>query len=208
MNKTTRYRGRVTSWKDERGFGFITPNGGGNEVFVHISALTNRSRRLKENETVEYQVRTDAQGRRQAFRVRTAHDKIKQAKASNGSTPFVSAGVFLAVVVGLVVAGKLPSVMFAVYFGTSIVAFMTYAWDKSAARHGRWRTAESTLHLLGLAGGWPGALVARHLLRHKSKKQSFVRAFWGTVVINSIALVWFMTPQGEKLLESIIASYL
>jgi len=127
---------------------------------------------------------------------------------SNSSIALVSAGVFLTLIASLVVAGKLPSVMFAVYFGTSIVAFMTYAWDKSAARHGRWRTAESTLHLLGLAGGWPGALAARHLLRHKSKKQSFVRAFWGTVVINSIALVWFMTPQGEKLLESIIASYL
>ena len=208
MNKTTRYRGRVTSWKDERGFGFITPNGGGNEVFVHISALTNRGRRLKENEAVEYQVRTDAQGRRQAFGVRTADDRAKQSKVSNSATPFVTAGIFLALIASLVVAGKLPSVMFAIYFGTSIVTFITYAWDKSAARNGRWRTAESTLHLLGLAGGWPGALVARHLLRHKSKKQSFTRAFWGTVVINNIALIWFMTPQGQELFASIIASYL
>jgi uncharacterized membrane protein YsdA (DUF1294 family)/cold shock CspA family protein len=208
MNKTTRYRGRVTSWKDERGFGFITPNGGGNEVFVHVSALTNRGSRLKENEAVEYQVRTDDQGRTQAFGVRTADHRAKQSKTSTSSIALVSAGVFLTLIASLVVADKLPSVMFAVYFGASIVAFITYAWDKSAARNGRWRTAESTLHLLGLAGGWPGALVARHLLRHKSKKQSFVQAFWGTVVINSIALVWFMTPQGQKLLESIIASYL
>lgn len=208
MNKTTRHHGQVTSWKDDRGFGFITPNGGGNEVFVHISALTNRSRRLTENETVEYQVRTDAQGRRQAFGVRTAHDRIKQAKTSNRSTPFVSAGVFLALIAGLVVAGKLPSVMFAVYFGMSIVAFITYAWDKSAARNGRWRTAENTLHMLGLAGGWPGALVARHLFRHKSKKQPFVQVFWVTAIINSIALVWLMTSQGQRFLQSVITSYL
>ncbi|MCR9262388.1 MAG: cold shock and DUF1294 domain-containing protein [Pseudomonadaceae bacterium] len=207
MNKSTRYRGRVTTWKDDRGYGFITPNGGGSEVFVHISALKNRSRRLAENETVEYQIRTDAQGRRQAFRVRTADDSTEKSKGGNRATPIVFAGLFIALVAGLVAAGKLPSFMFAIYSGMSTLAFITYALDKSAARRDASRTPEKNLHLLALAGGWPGALVARHLLRHKSKKQPFVQMFWVTVVINSIALVWSMTSQGQHFLQSVTTSF-
>jgi cold shock CspA family protein len=33
-----RYQGRIGEWKDDRGFGFITPNGGGPRVFLHISS--------------------------------------------------------------------------------------------------------------------------------------------------------------------------
>jgi hypothetical protein len=55
-------------------------------------------------------------------------------KFSTSSIALVSAGVFLALIASQVVAGKLPSVMIAVYFGASIVVFITYAWDKSAAR--------------------------------------------------------------------------
>jgi uncharacterized membrane protein YsdA (DUF1294 family) len=62
--------------------------------------------------------------------------------------------------------------------------------DKSAARRDRWRTRESTLHLLGAIGGWPGALAAQQLLRHKSAKPSFQGVFWLTVVANVGAVGW------------------
>jgi uncharacterized membrane protein YsdA (DUF1294 family) len=72
-----------------------------------------------------------------------------------------------------------------VYLVASIIAFMAYALDKSAAIQGRWRISESTLHFFGLACGWPGALLAQQLLRHKTSKPSFVSAFWATVLLNS-----------------------
>ena len=87
------------------------------------------------------------------------------------------ASIFLAAVGSLVSFGRLPPVVLAIYLAASVVAFIAYAWDKSAARDGRWRTAESTLHLLGLVGGWPGALVARRVFRHKTRKQSFIVGF-------------------------------
>ncbi|WP_293937380.1 DUF1294 domain-containing protein [Iodobacter sp.] len=78
------------------------------------------------------------------------------------------------------------------YLLMSIVAFIAYAVDKSAAKNNRWRTQESTLHFLGLLGGWPGALLAQWVLRHKSKKAAFMVVFWATVLINCVALAWFL----------------
>ena len=83
--------------------------------------------------------------------------------------------------------------MLLVYIAGSVITFLAYARDKSAARNNRWRTPESTLHLLSLIGGWPGALVAQRVLRHKSSKQPFRTVFWGTVLLNGAALIWVLT---------------
>jgi uncharacterized membrane protein YsdA (DUF1294 family) len=74
------------------------------------------------------------------------------------------------------------------YLAASVAAFAAYAFDKAAARNGEWRTKESTLLGLGVLGGWPGALVAQTLLRHKSSKRTFQAAFWLTVLLNCGAL--------------------
>ena len=76
-----------------------------------------------------------------------------------------------------------------IYLVASLVCFMAYTFDKSAARAGRWRISENTLLLLGLLGGWPGAIVAQQLLRHKTAKKPFQRAFWATVVLNVAVFV-------------------
>ena len=55
----------------------------------------------------------------------------------------------------------------------SFVALIAHGRDKSAARAGRRRTPERTLHLLELAGGWPGALVGMFLFHHKIRKPSY-----------------------------------
>lgn len=99
---------------------------------------------------------------------------------------------FLALVAGLVVAGKLPLAVLAGYLAASLLAFAVYACDKSAARKCQRRTPESSLHLIALLGGWPGALLAQRLLRHKSKKASFLLVFWGTVILNCGALGWWL----------------
>ncbi len=77
----------------------------------------------------------------------------------------------------------------ALYIGLSIVTFHAYAIDKRAAKQERRRTPESTLHLLGLAGGWPGALLAQQLMRHKTAKSSFVAMFWLTVALNMAGFI-------------------
>jgi uncharacterized membrane protein YsdA (DUF1294 family) len=92
--------------------------------------------------------------------------------------------------------GNLPILFVLVYLAASSITFIAYAWDKSAAKNSRWRTQESTLHLLSLVGGWPGALVAQKTLRHKSRKQSFQFTFWVTVAINCGAFGWALSSFG------------
>jgi len=78
-----------------------------------------------------------------------------------------------------------------VYLAASVLTFIVYALDKSAAKAGRWRVAEKTLHLLALAGGWPGALIAQQVLRHKNRKPGFVAMFWVTVLVNvAVFVAW------------------
>ena len=98
----------------------------------------------------------------------------------------------------------MPSIIFSIYIGLSIITYIIYAVDKSAANKGAWRMQESTLHLLALAGGWPGALVAQQKLRHKSKKESFRFVFWVTVLLNFGVFVWLFSSTGSDLLNSLI----
>ena len=75
----------------------------------------------------------------------------------------------------------------AAYAAMSLLAFLLYAADKRRATRREWRISESTLHLVELLGGWPGALVAQQLLRHKRQKRSYIFVFWLIVVAHIAA---------------------
>jgi len=94
---------------------------------------------------------------------------------------------------------KLPTAVIGLYAFMSLMAIAMYARDKSAARDRTRRTPENTLHLVAVFGGWPGALVAQDLFRHKSSKASFQVVFWLTVVVNCGALTWILKGNGHLL---------
>jgi uncharacterized membrane protein YsdA (DUF1294 family) len=87
-----------------------------------------------------------------------------------------------------------------------VVTFFAYAHDKAAARAGRWRTKESTLHVLSLVGGWPGALLVQRLLHHKNRKTSFQAVFWVTVAANAGAFLLVSSPQFTAAFARIVES--
>jgi uncharacterized membrane protein YsdA (DUF1294 family) len=113
----------------------------------------------------------------------------------------IAAVLFMLVVAMEALTGRLPVAVFGLYLLASIVAFGVYGADKSASQDDRWRVPEKVLHLLGLAGGWPGALVAMNVFHHKTRKTSFLAAFWIVAVVNVGILVWTTLPAGENLLS-------
>ena len=192
-----RFDGQLKSWNPERGFGFIEPVGGGQEIFVHLSAVPTRFRPPKIGQRLSFEVELSPQGKKRAANVGVvAAPPLSRVPRREEPAPW-SVGSALAVPAFVVVyvamaATRSVSWWFAFgYVSLSIVCLMAYALDKSAAVAGRWRSPERRLLILGLAGGWPGGLLAQHLLRHKSNKASFRNQFCCSALLNVTAFVGY-----------------
>jgi uncharacterized membrane protein YsdA (DUF1294 family) len=66
----------------------------------------------------------------------------------------------------------------------SVISFAVYGLDKRQAVTGGRRVRERTLHVLAFLGGWPGAMLGQRRFRHKTRKVSFLIAFWMVVVFH------------------------
>ncbi len=190
-----RFAGRITEWHDDKGYGFVVPNGGGERAFVHVKKFERMRRRPEQGDLLSYEVGRDEKGRLAALRVRMAGQPA--AVRDNRSTwriPHAFLGfVAIAAIAFAAWRGWLPIPAVVVYGLMSVATFVYYRRDKSAAQENARRTPEAELHFVSLAGGWPGALLAQGLLRHKSKKASFQAVFWVTVFFNIGLMAWWLS---------------
>jgi uncharacterized membrane protein YsdA (DUF1294 family)/cold shock CspA family protein len=194
-----RFEGTLKTWNDDRGFGFIEPTQGGQEIFAHAKAFKSRAGRPQAGQRVTFEVELGPQGKKRAknveVRLRTPARKARPPSRSQwGGASLFAIPAFLLLYFGVALAWHVPAWVGALYLGASVLCLLVYAADKSAAVAGRWRVAESTLLTLGLVGGWPGALLAQQMLRHKSSKPAFRSAFWATVVVNVAVFVACASP--------------
>ncbi|MBK1712991.1 cold shock and DUF1294 domain-containing protein [Rubrivivax gelatinosus] len=194
-----RFDGKLTNWNDDRGFGYIVSTQGGEPIFMHISEWPKDAPRPRLQQAVSFEIELGPKGKRackvQLITPRRPAPRPPPARATQwGTATLFVIPAFLLLYLGLAVLWRLPPWVGGVYLAASLVTFSAYALDKSAAERGAWRTPESTLHTLALFGGWPGALLAQQVLRHKSSKQAFRRVFWATVVLNVIALLALGSP--------------
>jgi uncharacterized membrane protein YsdA (DUF1294 family)/cold shock CspA family protein len=192
-----RFSGQLRSWNAERGFGFIAPAEGGQEIFLHASAVTTQLRPPKIGQRFTFEVELNREGKKRASNVGVERAPLKRRQprrdhpAPWSMTSALAIPVFIAIYIAVALTRGVSIWFAAAYGALSIVCLIAYASDKSAAMAGRWRSSEKSLLLLGLVGGWPGGLLAQQLLRHKSSKASFRSAFWATVLANVAAFVLF-----------------
>lgn len=187
---SVRRHGTLKKWNDDRGFGFIEPNEGPPQIFVHVKAYGARAERPKVNERVTFDVETTADGKTRAVNVRLLGATSEAKPASSPALlaiPLLLIGA--AALVPILPVLGIPALAYVVM---SLICYQAYREDKSAAQTGNWRVSEGTLHMLSLLGGWPGALYAQRRLRHKTLKASFQTAFWVTVMLNVAGLLWLI----------------
>lgn len=177
-----RQKGKLVRWNNEKGFGFIESAGSQSDIFVHISSFPRSGPRPKEGLSVTFELSRDSRGRSCAVNVSVPG-------TASLPVPVIVALLFFAALGIAVYLGKVPLPLLWIYLILSVVTFIAYAYDKSAARNGSWRVSETVLHQLSLCGEWPGGLIARHVLRHKTIKQPFRFLFWWTVLGNAGILV-------------------
>lgn len=181
-------KGILRKWNDDRGFGFIEPEGGGSDVFAHISVfdITDGSRPLVDDPVVYEIDPSDRRGRAKIVRI----NKIVPPKPSRLADGFtlVALAAFLAWVWGFIPFGP----VFGAYLGMSILTYAFYWVDKRRAVNDEWRLTETTLHTMEALGGWPGALVAQLALRHKTAKKDYQQVYWAIVVVHVVGWAYWL----------------
>ncbi|PDV97802.1 DUF1294 domain-containing protein [Candidatus Chloroploca asiatica] len=183
-----RQRGVIRTWKAAQGYGFLAPEHGGEEVFVHITAVVAGRHRLGPGSVVVYDLGRDAQQRLRAVNVRVGPGLGTSLRLA------ILASSFFLLAVGVISwLGLLPPWIVLAYVLLSGFTALVYRFDKIQATQGQRRVPEATLHLLDALGGWPGALIAQWALPHKTRKAAYQLTFWLLVGLHLLGLagvVW------------------
>ncbi len=184
-----RINGTITDWNDEKGFGFVTPDEGGERIFLHVNALATGQPRPQVSDVVTYEIGADNQRRPCAINVQYRNYRLG---FSFLNLFFLGSIAFFTALLWMALNNITPWWIFIGYISASFLTILEYAWDKYKAKRGKWRTSEATLHILELLGGWPGALIAQQIFRHKNRKASFQIQFWFIVVAHLSFWAWFL----------------
>jgi len=128
----------------------------------------------------------------------------KKSSAKTGSprrgTVLITLGALFLLIVSLFGFSNMIAREFAIYYLVfSAVTLLVYGIDKRAAINEDHRIPELVLHGFAILGGWPGALIAQQLFRHKTIKISFQLIFWITLILNCFVFYnLLITPEGTS----------
>src|SRR5829696_7435296 len=135
-----RFDGMLKSWNDERGFGFLEPLQGGEDLFVHIKAFRVRTGRPQVGQAVSFEVELGPQGRKRAKNVepframRPSRTKPRESPTPRGTATLLALPLFVILYLVVSILWNPPLIIAAIYVVASLVTYLVYAEDKSAAR--------------------------------------------------------------------------
>lgn len=201
--------GILRSWDNHKGFGFIRSDK--NDYFVHISSVQGEQR-PQQGEILYFAASQDQYGRLCAQHVRSSEQCTDQAVTRHTPQPASTTKTLTqrrqsptrltATLCVLTAACALPALgswqafsngaagaalwPLLLYMLMSVFSVLQYWCDKHNAQRGQWRIPERHLHTVALLGGWPGALIAQKLMRHKTQKTVFQSVFWLIVLAHQV----------------------
>jgi len=185
---TAKLTAPIVEWQAAKGFGFLSFEG--HRVFVHHRDFVVKHKQPEVGDVVEFRLGNDTQGRICAQQVEHRND--------GGRIRLWHLALLLPL---LVAPGFALSKVGARYdwrpiagcaVGLSLIAYVMYWFDKQRARRGEWRISESTLQVVALLGGWPGAFLAQRHLHHKTSKMSFQVLFLFIIALNQFIAVDYL----------------
>lgn len=190
-------KGTLVMWNDQKGFGFIHPDGSDEDYFVHISTFKKgMTRRPESGDIVHFRPDESAGKKRASFAMipeldHTAHNPPQRFSLNPRKRSW---DVNLLIALPLVLSGYLliitkNPVPFIAYWILSLLTMFLYGIDKAHAATHRWRVPEIYLHLTELLGGWPGALIAQNDFRHKTRQSVYLWILRGIIAIHVMAWI-------------------
>lgn len=179
--------GVVVSYDAQKGFGFVRSRAfASNDVFVHVSVIVGRAS-LRPGQRVRFLAESTEKGLR-ATRVEPGWCGLTPM-----TLPLLALAIVLIAGIGALVLYEKLSLSFAWLSTISTVTFGIYAWDKRQAKIEGRRVPEAGLLGLALVGGSFGALGAMLTFRHKTNKTAFLVPFAGVMLVQAIAVVWWVS---------------
>lgn len=171
-----RLKGKLIRWNEDKTFGFIAPNGGGDHLFIHKTALSNRNSTPDVNDVITFSISKDKQGRYCADEATFSDEKLKNKQAKKVSKFSI---YLLATFVSFITIAYhleyIPQKLLLIYLGSSVITYFAYA------------------------------VLIRRLVRCSRSSTSFkaqiskerVSKFFGfTVLVNLGGLAWIFTHAG------------
>ncbi len=222
----TERKGRLKSWDDAKGFGFIQPLSGGAEVFAHISVMRG-DRRPQPGDEVLFIEGRDERGRPRAEHLRLAGELSldRQSIRRKPKTPGTAAPVvrkaaaksthrsatqgsiqnFSSKALVLALLCILPLLGCVTLFGKGLWWVLPlYLLASLLSFLQYWldkRSAQSGDRRT--AGGWPGALIAQQTFRHKTRKASYQAVFWLIVAVHQLFWIDLLLLDGTYIARHI-----
>jgi uncharacterized membrane protein YsdA (DUF1294 family)/cold shock CspA family protein len=180
-----RQRATMVEWMDKKGYGFARLPGGTDRIFVHVKDMATDSLRPQKGDEVELDIIAGRNGRPAGKNVKLLS---QDEKSSQLPMHVVTAALLFIVVQLLVILGRAPFGILAIYVGMGGLSVYLYSRDKQAALFGWWRISERQLLTIDFLGGIIGGLLAQHRYRHKTSKQSYQLKIFTIVALHAALL--------------------